>query len=64
MTMATLTPPPVETGPRTWKWTTEQYYKLGELGFFRDKRVELIHGEIVDMSPIGWPQTLATHLVM
>jgi Uma2 family endonuclease len=46
-------PPPASEGPRPWKWTREQYYKLGELGFFEGKRVELIYGEIVEMSPIN-----------
>jgi Uma2 family endonuclease len=60
MTSATLTRPPVETGPRTWKWTLKDYYRLGELGFFLGTRVELIHGEILEMSPINWLHTLAT----
>lgn len=47
-------------GARPWKWTREQYYKLGELGFFDGKRVELIRGEIIEMSPPGWPHTVAT----
>jgi Uma2 family endonuclease len=62
MTVATMTPPPVDAGPRSWKWTTEEYYKLGDLGFFQGKRVELIRGEILEMSPIGWPHALATGL--
>jgi Uma2 family endonuclease len=49
----TTTPPPADAGPRRWKWTREDYYKLGELGFFDGKRVELIFGEIVEMSPIN-----------
>jgi Uma2 family endonuclease len=64
MTTATISPPQVETGPHPWTWTSEQYYKLGELGFFQAKRVELIHGEIIAMSPIGWPHALATGLVV
>jgi Uma2 family endonuclease len=52
-TAPAVTPPPVDTGPRPWKWSREDYYKLGELGFFDGKRVELIHGEIVEMSPIN-----------
>lgn len=52
------TPPPAGDGPRPWKWTREQYYRLGELGFFEGKRVELIHGEIVEMSPINWSHTV------
>jgi Uma2 family endonuclease len=46
-----------------WKWCREDYYKLGELGVFQGKRVELIRGEIVEMSPINWPHAYATGLV-
>jgi Uma2 family endonuclease len=54
--------PPAGVGPRPWKWTREQYYKLGELGFFDGKRVELIFGEIIEMSPISWPHALGVGL--
>src|SRR5437879_6256308 len=50
--------------PRPWRWTREQYYRLGELGMFYGRRVELIRGEIIEMSPIGWPHTLAKSLVV
>jgi Uma2 family endonuclease len=40
---------------RPFRFTREQYYRLGELGFFYGKRVERIRGEIREMSPIGWP---------
>ncbi len=33
-------------------WTREQYYQMAELGFFHGKRVELIEGEIIEMSPM------------
>ncbi len=33
--------------------TRAEYDKLGELGFFRGERVELIHGIVMRMSPIG-----------
>lgn len=48
----TTTPPPVG-GPRPWKCTREQYTKLGEAGFFQEKRYELIRGEIIDMGKEG-----------
>jgi len=45
-------------GPRRFRWTREKYMKLAERGFFRNKRVELIHGEIIEMSPVGtWHAT-------
>jgi Uma2 family endonuclease len=45
------------------RFTREQYYKLGELGLFDGKRVELIFGEVVEMSPVNWPHALAVALV-
>lgn len=38
------------------RFTLEEYHRMGEVGIFREKeRVELIEGEIVEMSPIGSP---------
>jgi Uma2 family endonuclease len=36
-------------------WTRDEYYKMAELGFFDGKRVELIEGEIIEMSPMKSP---------
>jgi Uma2 family endonuclease len=52
------TPPPVGTGVKHMKWTRAQYYELGERGYFDGKRVELIFGEIIEMSPINWPHVV------
>lgn len=39
---------------RPWRFTVEDYHRLGEAGILgEDERVELIEGEIVDMTPIG-----------
>ncbi|MDY3562451.1 Uma2 family endonuclease [Gemmata sp. JC673] len=57
----TTTPPP--TGPKPWRWTVEQYYELGAKGFFAGKRVELVRGEIVEMSPISVAHANAVGLV-
>lgn len=35
------------------QFTVEDYYRMGELGLFEGKRVELIHGKVIDMSPIN-----------
>ena len=40
-------------GARPLLWTKEQYHRMGEMGLFDDTRVELIEGEIIEMSPIG-----------
>ena len=39
--------------PRVHRWTKEEYYRLGRDGFFNGCRVELMAGEIIEMSPIG-----------
>src|SRR5262245_23741804 len=48
---------------RPFRFTREQYYEMGKLGYFDGKRVELIYGEIVEMSPVNWPHHLAVRLV-
>lgn len=34
------------------RWTRDEYYRMAELGFFYGKKVELIEGEIIEMSPM------------
>jgi Uncharacterized protein conserved in cyanobacteria, COG4636 len=36
-----------------YRFTPDQFEQLGRLGVFRDQRVELIGGEIVQMPPVG-----------
>lgn len=39
---------------RPWRFTVDDYYKLARAGILgEDDRVELIDGEIIDMTPIG-----------
>jgi Uma2 family endonuclease len=47
-----------------YKFTVEEYGRMGEAGVFSpDVRVELIEGEIVNMSPIGERHAAAVDLV-
>jgi Uma2 family endonuclease len=36
--------------PRRWRWTAEQYHDLAKSGFFRDRHVELIDGELIELT--------------
>ena len=40
-------------GVKVRQWTQKEYYQMAELGFFLGKRVELIEGEIVEISPMN-----------
>ena len=37
--------------PRTVRWTRDEYYKMVETGLFNGRRVELIRGDIFEMTP-------------
>jgi Uma2 family endonuclease len=54
-----LTPLAQSFAGRRFRFSREQYHRLGELGFFDGKRVERIRGEIVEMSPKNWPHVVA-----
>jgi len=46
------------------RWTRDEYYQMAELGFFHGKRVELIEGEIIEMSPIKSLHATVVRLVL
>ena len=48
--------------PKPYRWTREQYYKLGEVGILPDTNVELIEGEVIQMSPIYSPHATSVTL--
>jgi Uma2 family endonuclease len=50
--------------PRPRRWTRKEWYLLGDLGFFRDERVELIEGEIIRMPPMMNPHAVANGLTV
>jgi Uma2 family endonuclease len=50
--------------PRPRKWTRDEYHQLAELGLFRDQRVELIDGEIIQMAPQKEPHAASISLAL
>ena len=57
--MKTLEAPRVLEEPRVRRWTRDEYYKMGENGLLEGERVELIDGEVVEMSPQLNPSAVA-----
>jgi Uma2 family endonuclease len=51
-----------EVEPKKRLWTLEEYYRLSELGFFQDQRVELIGGEIIQMAAQKNPHSMGIGL--
>ena len=48
----------------TYRWTVEEYEELGRAGIFDESdRVELLNGEIIVMSPIGYRHATAVNLL-
>jgi Uma2 family endonuclease len=45
------------------RWTSEEYCRLYDQGFFVGQRVELIFGRIIQMAPQRSPQSVAIELV-
>jgi Uma2 family endonuclease len=39
--------------PQLHNWTKQEYYKMVEVGLFEGKHVELMEGQIIEMSPMG-----------
>lgn len=48
--------------PTQWRVSRSEYRKLGELGFFKSKRVELIDGLVFVASPLSPPQACCISL--
>lgn len=49
--------------PRVLLWTKAEYYQMAEIGLFDGKRVELIGGKVLEMSPMLSGHATATMLV-
>ena len=39
--------------PSPIRWSKSLYHEMADSGWFRDKRVQLIEGEIIEMAPMG-----------
>lgn len=48
--------------PRTYLWSREDYYKMSDTGLFNGKRVELIEGQVIEMSAMYGPHATAVTL--
>ncbi|MFO0947833.1 MAG: Uma2 family endonuclease [Planctomycetota bacterium] len=51
------------TEPRRRRWSAEEFHKVAGLGLFDGQRVELIDGEILEMSPHGVAHATSIALV-
>jgi Uma2 family endonuclease len=48
--------------PQKKRWNRSEYYRMLEAGLFREKRVELIEGEIFQMPPMMTPHAASLEL--
>ncbi len=63
MNQALLDTAPADTAPRPFQWTRERYLQAFEAGVFGpEARVELLDGEVVEMSPQQSPHATALSL--
>jgi Uma2 family endonuclease len=49
--------------PQVHLWTRQEYYKMSQAGLFEQKRVELIEGQVIEMSPMSSLHATAVALV-
>lgn len=50
--------------PRVHRWTRQEYYRMADAGLFNSKRVELIGGQIFEMSAMNSPHATAVTLTL
>ncbi len=48
--------------PHVHQWTRDESYKMAKVGLFDGKHVELIEGQVIEMSPMGSRHRTATTL--
>jgi Uma2 family endonuclease len=49
--------------PHVHQWTRSEYYTMAATGLFDGKHVELIEGQVIEMSPMGSPHRTAVILI-
>jgi Uma2 family endonuclease len=59
----TLAEMPIASAPAPRRFTRAEYYRMWELGFFENQRVELIDGEIIRMAPQNNPHALTVAII-
>jgi Uma2 family endonuclease len=58
-----MNPAPLICDPKPFSWSADTFLRAGEAGIFGDLRVELVEGEVLQMSPMGNPHTVALMLL-
>lgn len=48
--------------PARLRWTSDEYYRLAALGLFHNRRVELVEGDIIEMSSFKPPHAISIEL--
>ncbi len=51
------------TQPQVHVWTRDEYHRLADLGFFEERRIELVEGQVMDMAAMRSPHAAAVDLV-
>jgi Uma2 family endonuclease len=54
--------PPDEAAPQPVRWTLDDYYRMADMGLFEGRRVQLLDGELFEMSPPKHPHAAALSL--
>lgn len=49
--------------PNVHQWTRHEYHRMVEIGLFKDRRVELIEGQVIDMAAMRSSHAVAVDLV-
>jgi hypothetical protein len=51
-----------DSGPERRHYTRDEYYRMADIGLFDRQRVELVHGEVLRVSPVKSPHATSVSL--